>query len=75
MIFETLSELSRIIREERKKQGLTQIEAAVLCRVGTRFLSDLENAKKTIHFGKVLQVLKGLGLQLSVEVKSKDETT
>lgn len=72
MDINSLKELSIIIRAERTRQKLTQAQTAALCQVGTRFLSDLENAKETVHFGKVMQVLEGLGLGLSVAEKSKN---
>ncbi len=72
MDFKKLKELSFIIKGERSRQNLTQAEAASLCGVGTRFLSDLENGKETVHFGKVLQVLDGLGLSLSIREKTKN---
>lgn len=60
------AEVGRIVRARRKEEGLTQVEAASLCGVGTRFLSDLENGKATVELGKTLQVLAGLGLSLHV---------
>ena len=57
-------DLALIVRNKRKKDGLTQAEAAALCGVGTRFLSDIENGKNSLHFSKVLRVLEGLGLVL-----------
>lgn len=58
----TIADLGSFIRDRRRRDGLTQAETAALCGVGTRFISDLENGKPTVEFGKVLQVLKGLGL-------------
>lgn len=62
-------EIGRIVREARKRAGLRQAQAAALCSVGTRFLSDLENGKPTLHLGKVLQVLKGFGLSVIIKRK------
>ena len=45
---------------------LTQSDAAALCKVGTRFLSELENGKPTLHLGKVMQVLRAFGLQVEL---------
>jgi y4mF family transcriptional regulator len=55
-----------VIREKRKEDGLTLADAAALCDVGYRFLSDLENGKPTVEFGKILQVLAGLGLEIRI---------
>lgn len=59
-------ELGELVRAHRKAQGLRQAEAAALCNVGTRFLSDLERGKPTVELAKVLAVLAGLGLDLRV---------
>lgn len=56
--------IGKLVRESRKKQGLTQAEAAGYLNVGTRFLSDLENGKPTAQLEKVLVVLEGLGFKL-----------
>jgi len=69
MIFSNLKDLSIIVRGERKRQGLTQAETAALCQVGNRFLSDLENGKETVQFGKMIKVLNGLGLLIEVNPK------
>jgi len=60
------SDLGEVVRQVRKAQGATQAEFASLCGVGVRFISDLENGKPTMELGKVLQVLKCLGLELSL---------
>lgn len=60
------NDLALVVRNKRKKDGLTQAEAAALCGVGTRFLSDIENGKNSLHFSKVLKVLEGLGLVVEV---------
>lgn len=62
----TPGDLGRCIRARRKEQGATQAEFASLCGVGVRFISDLENGKPTVELGKVLQVLKCLGLEVGI---------
>jgi y4mF family transcriptional regulator len=59
-----IQDIADLVRERRKLQRLTQKEMAGLCRVGVRFISDLENAKPTIHMGKALHVLRLLGIKL-----------
>ncbi len=58
----TAKDVGDAVRDARKRMLLKQSQAAQLCGVGVRFLSDLENGKATLHIGKVLQVLNGLGL-------------
>ncbi len=62
----TAADIGAAIRKKRKEDGLTLADAAALCGVGYRFLSNLENGKKTVQMGKVLQVLTALGLDLYV---------
>jgi y4mF family transcriptional regulator len=63
---DTPKSLGQYVRVKRKEQGVTQVEFASLCGVGTRFISDLENGKPTVELGKTLQVLKGLGLEVTI---------
>lgn len=63
-------ELGNAIRVARKKTGLSQADAAAMCKVGTRFLSELENGKSTVHLGKALQVLRAFGLVVALRKKA-----
>ena len=69
MIIKDTENLGRAIRQQRKSMGLTQLNAAGLCGVGERFLSELERGKPTVELGKVLQVLNRLGLHLVLDDK------
>lgn len=62
--------VGEIVRQQRKTSKLTQRNAAFLCSVGIRFLSDLENGKASLQFGKVLQVLQGFGLLMILKKKT-----
>lgn len=64
------SDIGKCVRAQRKAQGATQPEFAALCGVGVRFISELENGKSTMEVGKVLKVLKCLGLQLTLQPRS-----
>jgi HTH-type transcriptional regulator/antitoxin HipB len=63
------SDVGEQIRRKRKEDGLNLADAAALCGVGYRFLSDLENGKPTAELGKALQVLVGLGLEVYIGPK------
>lgn len=67
----TTQQIGEAVRAQRKALGLTQIEAAGLCGVGERFLRELELGKATVQLGKVLQVMSGLGMTLSLEARSR----
>jgi len=62
--------LGEAIRLERKRQELTQAQLAGLSGVGIRFLSELERGKDSCEIGKILHILKMLGLTLSINVES-----
>ncbi|MBI2071173.1 MAG: helix-turn-helix transcriptional regulator [Elusimicrobia bacterium] len=68
-IIKNPSDIGALVRQARAAAGLTQIQAARACGVGIRFLSDLENGKSSIHLGKTIQVLNGLGLRLVMKRK------
>lgn len=66
---QTSLDVGKAIRDRRKQDRLTLAEAASLCGVGYRFLSDLENGKPTAELGKTLQVLGCLGLEIKIGPK------
>ncbi len=53
-----------LVRDARVAMALSQQSFADLAGVGRRFLSELENGKSTLEFGKVLQVCKAAGIDL-----------
>ena len=59
-------DLGAAIRAARKAMGLPQAQAALLCGLGIRYLSDLENGKATARLGEALKVIAGLGLELTI---------
>jgi HTH-type transcriptional regulator / antitoxin HipB len=65
----TVADIGGAIRKKRKADGLTLADAAALCGVGYRFMSDLENGKETVQVGKVLRVLTALGLDMTIEAR------
>ncbi len=60
----SMDDLAKIIRQTRKKQGLTQNDLAGLSGLGRRFISELEGGKPTAQVAKVLLVLNILGIGL-----------
>ncbi len=60
------NDLGRSVRQVRKQQQLTQAELAAISGVGLRFVSELENGKPTLEFGRVLRVVASLGLHISL---------
>ena len=58
------SDLGALVREERRRQRLSQSEVALAANTGVRFVSDLENGKPTTQLAETLRVLQALGLDL-----------
>ena len=65
--------LSKFVKEKRRRLGLTQIELAERAGVGIRFIRDLEQGKKTLQIDKVNQVLNLFGHKLGPIKKSLEE--
>ncbi len=60
-------DLGRWIRAERKAQGLRQPDLAAAAATSVRFIVEIERGKPTAQIGKVLDVLRQLGIGLSLE--------
>ncbi|MBR0197105.1 MAG: helix-turn-helix transcriptional regulator [Kiritimatiellae bacterium] len=58
--------LGAIVAEERKRQGITQLELSQASDVGRRFVVELESGKATIHAGKMLKVIETLGIKIEL---------
>lgn len=56
-----ISPLSALVKQERKRTGMTQTELAATAGVGLRFIRDLEQGKSTLRLDKVDQVLRLFG--------------
>ncbi|MGA9522996.1 MAG: helix-turn-helix domain-containing protein [Myxococcaceae bacterium] len=59
--------LSEAVRQRRKALNLSQLELAQLSGCGTAFLYGLENGKPSLRLDKVIDVLKVLGLRMTLE--------
>ena len=62
----TMEDIGRLIRDERRRQGVTQMQLAGVAGTGIRFVSDLENGKGTIQTGKLLRIVQTLGLGMFI---------
>ncbi|WP_417361469.1 helix-turn-helix domain-containing protein [Galbibacter sp.] len=61
-------DLGFLVKDHRKKAGLTQLELANLAGVGKTTIFDIEKNKKTIRWNNLLAVLQVLNIK--VEFKS-----
>ena len=62
----TTQAIGQIIRENRKRLGVTQKDLALTSGTGLLFVIDLEKGKETCQIGKVLTVLQTLGIQIAL---------
>ncbi len=65
-LIDTTAGLGELIRRERKHQGLRQPDLAAAAGTSVRFIVEIERGKATAQIGKVLEVLRQLGLSLSL---------
>lgn len=68
-------ELGGVIREQRKRLALKQLDLAGLGNTGNRFIVDLENGKPTVQLQKVLDLMDLLGLEVVVRTKASRSTS
>ena len=60
----TPQDLGKIVRDTRKKLGVTQKDLALTSGTGLRFVIDLEKGKETCQIGKALTIMQTLGIKL-----------
>jgi y4mF family transcriptional regulator len=65
-------QLGAAIRARRRQLKVTQKDLAMTCGTGLRFIIDLEKGKPTCQVGKILQVLRALGLELQINSPGAD---
>ena len=58
--------IGRLIRETRKRLGVTQRALALTSGTGPRFVIDLEKGKETCEIGKALTVVQTLGIRITL---------
>jgi y4mF family transcriptional regulator len=58
--------LGTVIRSVRKRLGVTQEQLALASGTHRRFIVELERGKATAQVGKVLQVLRALGVAVEL---------
>jgi y4mF family transcriptional regulator len=71
----TSQQIGQLIRDTRKKLGVTQKDLALTSGTGLRFVIDLERGKETCEIGKALRVLQTLGIKLTLTPPATTTTT
>lgn len=60
-------DIGSIVKNSRKKLGLTQRNLALTSGTGLRFIIELERGKPTCQLEKVLTVLRTLGIKFIIK--------
>ncbi len=60
----TPEQIGKVVRETRRKLGVTQRQLAMTSGTGVRFIIDLEKGKETCELGKALAILNTLGIKI-----------
>lgn len=68
-VIRSSTELGAVVRQQRKKLALKQLDIAGLGNTGNRFVVELEQGKPTLQLQKVLDVIDLLGLEVVVRPK------
>ena len=69
-VIRSSTDLGAVIREQRKRLALKQLDIAGLGNTGNRFIVDLESGKPTVQLQKALDVMALLGLEVIVRLKA-----
>jgi len=60
--------LGKVVRASRKAQKMRQDDAAGSIGVSENFLGKIERGSDSVQWGKLFQVLEGLGVRVIVDV-------
>jgi transcriptional regulator with XRE-family HTH domain len=60
--------IGKVVRASRKVQRIRQDDAAGSIGVSENFLSKIERGSDSVQWGKLFQVLEGLGIRVMVDV-------
>lgn len=61
-------EFGKLVRNARKKAGLTQASLAAAAGIGERFIRELEKGKPSCQLEKALLVAQMLGIKLTAKL-------
>lgn len=64
----TPEDLGKVIRSVRRSQGVRQEDLAMMVPASHVFIIDAERGKPTAQIGKLLALLRELGIELSADI-------
>jgi HTH-type transcriptional regulator/antitoxin HipB len=62
----TPAKIGQLVRDTRKRLGVTQRDLALTSGTGLRFIIELEKGKETCQIGKALAVVNTLRIQMTL---------
>ena len=62
------STIGKVVRASRKAQKIRQDDAAGSVGVSENFLGKVERGSESVQWGKLFQLLEGLGIRVMVDV-------
>lgn len=65
---DSASAIGKVVRASRKAQKIRQDDAAGSIGVSENFLGKVERGSESVQWGKLFQVLEGLGIRVMVDV-------
>ena len=65
---ETAATIGKVVRASRKALKIRQDDAAGSIGVSENFLGKIERGGESVQWGKLFQVLEGLGVRVTVDV-------
>lgn len=65
---ENAAAIGKVVRASRKAQKIRQDDAAGSIGVSENFLGKIERGSESVQWGKLFQVLEGLGVKVTVDV-------
>jgi len=63
---ESVSEMGKMVRQHRKSQKVRIEDLSDMAMMSARLIGEFERGKETCQVGKVLQILKFLGLEIRI---------
>ena len=70
----TAADIGQIVRTSRKAQKIRQDDAAGSIGVSENFLGKIERGNDSVQWGKLFQVLEGLGIRVILDVPESVQT-
>ncbi|KTD61430.1 helix-turn-helix domain-containing protein [Legionella spiritensis] len=76
LIIRSPTELAILIKNQRKKLGLSQAEVGDLVNLKQKTISAIENSPESVKLGTLFRILSAIDLEINIAPKNEsDETT